>query len=202
MNYLDIGILGFTVVWTYRSYKKGFIQEVSSILGIILGLYGGFKLYEQLGEQLKIWLGGVEGGIEGGIENIIGFVMIFIAIHIGVNWIGRYMQEVLIKIYLGWVNSILGIVLGLSKSFLILGIILWILNYLDIKGIRNILEASELRGYVVKAFGNGLELIIDNIPADLKDTGKEFSKKLYQLNNGLELKRWESEVASRNAKVF
>ena len=189
MNYLDIGILGFTVVWTYRSYKKGFIEEVSSILGIIMGLYGGFKLYEQLGKQLKMWF----GGIEGGIENIIGFVVIFIAIHIGVNWIGRYMQEILIKIYLGWVNSILGIVLGLSKSFLILGIILWILNYLDIKVLRNILEGSELRGYIVKAFGNGLELIIDNIPADLKDTGKEFSKKLYQLNHDLELKRGESE---------
>ena len=43
MNYLDIFIACLVLLGSYRGFSKGLINELSSVLAVILGVYGSLK---------------------------------------------------------------------------------------------------------------------------------------------------------------
>jgi membrane protein required for colicin V production len=131
---IDIILIVMILIGAYSGYKQGFLLELFSLLGIILGVWGGFKL---MGWAM-IFLGD-KFNVDQKVLPYFGFAVVFIAIVIAVNLIGRILKFSVDKSFLGTADQAAGGVLGLIKTAFMLSVTLWILESLkvDIKRLGN-----------------------------------------------------------------
>lgn len=128
MSFIDI-ILGLIILsGAYGGYKDGFIVSLFSLVAIILGMLGGFKL---MGNAM-VFLAG-KYNIDEKVLPYIAFGVVFIIIVIGVNLLGRLLKTSIEKSFLGPLDQGAGALLGLVRATFMLSIILWITDSLKVK---------------------------------------------------------------------
>jgi membrane protein required for colicin V production len=123
LSYIDIALVIIVILGTVKGYKEGFLMELFSLLGIILGILGGFKL---MGIAL-IYLSS-EFDLDEKILPYIAFAVIFITIVLVVTLIGRSLKLYIDKSFLGRVDQAAGALLGLFKTAFLLSVVIWLLS--------------------------------------------------------------------------
>ncbi|HIJ36959.1 MAG TPA: CvpA family protein [Deltaproteobacteria bacterium] len=113
MNLLDIFIIAVIGFFLVRGIFRGFIREVGSLAGVILG----------------IWLGSVfETAFTGYLESyfpdgkylaLISFAMIFFAVLVLCNLISWGLKKLVKKLFLGWADMALGVALAVLKGVIL-----------------------------------------------------------------------------------
>lgn len=123
MNYFDI-VFVIPLLWgAYKGFSKGFIIEIASFVALGLGVWGGLKFSSISAEYL-----GKMFNISNKLMPIISFSLTFILIVVAVFLLAKFLQGVLKKAALGFVNKLFGLVFGVLKFAFILSIVLNLIN--------------------------------------------------------------------------
>lgn len=128
MNYLDILLLLPLLYGAYKGFSRGFVIEVATLLGLILGVYVAIKFSDYTENILRDFL-----DISSKYLSYIALSVTFLLVVVAIYLLGKMLTKLVDIVSLGLVNKLLGTVLGIAKSFVILCIILLIADSLDDK---------------------------------------------------------------------
>ena len=114
MNFFDILTL-VALVWAVVSgWRSGFVSQLLGLLGIILGIVLSLRYGAAVGEMFNI---------DARFSVVAGFLITFVATLIIATLIARLIARVLSFVGLGWVNTLLGIVLSIIKGLIVLSML-------------------------------------------------------------------------------
>ena len=143
MTAADIAICVILVVGAWSGYKEGFLMELFSLLAVLLGILGGFKL---MGWAMLYLEDKFE--VDKDVLPYVAFGVVFVAIVIIVRLIGNMLKLSVDKSFLGRVDQAAGSVLGLVKTAFLLSVAIWIVDSLHINIPERWTEDSSLLPYV------------------------------------------------------
>lgn len=109
MNYVDIFLLIILVLGAIRGYSKGLIVELFSLIAFFFGLFGAIKFS---GPIAAVFFGESDFYTIG----LVGvFILLFIALSVLINMIAKLLKKGVDLVFLGWLDNILGAILGILK---------------------------------------------------------------------------------------
>ena len=119
MSKIDI-ILLIPILWgAYKGFTKGLITEIASLLALLLGVYGTFKLSSYATPYVQKFLKISESWV-----SVVAFALVFVAIVLLVFLLGKILDWLVSFIALGFVNKIGGIAFGILKFVFIMSLVL------------------------------------------------------------------------------
>ena len=113
MNILDYIILGLIAFFVVKGIFRGFFREISSLAGIIFGIWIGNHYYPQMANLLKAYI-----PLEKSLS-LISFLLLFIMVVIVFNLSGMLLHHFFKKLFIAWVDRGLGFGLALIKGIII-----------------------------------------------------------------------------------
>lgn len=114
MNLFDI-ITIVALVWALISgWRSGFVSQLLGLVGIILGIVLSLRYGAAVGELFNI---------DARFSIVAGFLITFVATLVLATILARLLSKILSFIGLGWVNTLLGIVLSTAKSVVVLSML-------------------------------------------------------------------------------
>ena len=128
MSKIDIALVIIFLIGAFGGYRKGFLSELFSLLGIILGILAGFKLMGaamlMLDENYKV---------DEKILPYVAFGVVFLIVVIIVSLFGKLLKSSLEKTVLGNADQVAGSILGILKSAFMASVVLWIVSSVEIE---------------------------------------------------------------------
>lgn len=126
MNYIDLIILLILAGSTFRGFKNGFISELASLVGLILGVWGAIK-FAGFTRELMVdrWGWNFEH------IGIVAFIATLIAIVIGISLLAKVIQKMVEAANLSIANRVLGAFLSLFKTAFFLGVLLLVFEQIN-----------------------------------------------------------------------
>lgn len=163
MSWFDIALLAIVIFGAWRGYKEGFLMELFSLLAIVLGILGAFKL---LGFAL-IFLAD-KFDIDEKVLPYVAFGVVFLIIVIIVTLIGRALRLSIDKSFLGRVDEIAGSFLGAIKTVFLISVLMWVLSSLKVSFPEHWTENSKVAPWVAD-FAPGLTRWVSQYVPVFKD---------------------------------
>jgi len=124
MNSLDIGILSIASIFFIKGLFRGFVHELITIVGLILGYIISITYLSLLTGIILTFF----PTFPDSIVRLVSFFLLFVGTNLLLRLVANILTKTLKVAMLGWLNRLLGGVLGILKSVLILGIIVFIIN--------------------------------------------------------------------------
>jgi len=126
LSKIDIALIIIFLIGAFGGYRKGFLSELFSLFGIILGILAGFKL---MGIAMVTLADRYD--IEDKILPYVAFGVVFLIVVIVVSLVGRLFKSAIEKTVLGNADQVAGSVLGLLKTAFMVSVVLWITNSME-----------------------------------------------------------------------
>ncbi len=126
MNSIDIFIIIFIAFFFTRGLFRGFIIELTSLLGLIIGYFIAIS-YVGL---ITLFVLTHFPDLPASAVKIVGFSLLFIATNIVLKLVAQMVTKTLKFAMLGWLNRWLGGLFALLKSVIILCIVVLIIDFL------------------------------------------------------------------------
>ena len=137
--YVDV-FLGLLFLWAcYSGWKQGFLKEVVSAMGFLLGLLIAATCYSQLGEYLTRAHSRL-----GAMSNVVAFLLLWIIVPIALGFIANVLTKALKGMKLGFPNSVLGAAVSVIKYLVLLSCVL---NVMEGIGILDETKTQDSRLY-------------------------------------------------------
>lgn len=124
---IDIFIIVLMLWALYSGWRAGFIKELVSGLGILIGLLVAALCYSAFGKYLL-----VEGTETNMVTSIIAFFLLWIAVPIVLGFVANLLTKALKGMALGMPNSILGAGVSLLKFLILISCVLNVMDGLHI----------------------------------------------------------------------
>lgn len=119
METIDVIIAVLLAVGLISGLRDGLVKQVAGLAGLIGGLLLGRAFYMPVGA----WLTGLFGmSVEA--AHITAFVLILILVPLLFSLVGWLVSKILSAICLGWINRLLGGLVGVLKFALFAGVII------------------------------------------------------------------------------
>lgn len=113
MTGLDLVVLGLVLGLAARGLWRGFINDLSGLLGLVLGYFFARPLSAKLEPILASFI--ENPGLRSGIS----FYLSLFAIYLAVVLLGKIATKLSKLVLLGWLNRLLGAASGLLKGLLL-----------------------------------------------------------------------------------
>jgi len=126
MNALDIVLLLCFVPAIFQGITKGFVRQAAAIAGILLGVWLAFHFSTAARDWLQQYL-----EMPTQTLTIVVFVFLLVIGLLCAHLAGRAVAGVVKVAMLDWLDKLLGVAFALFKAFLIVGLIVVFLDYLD-----------------------------------------------------------------------
>ncbi len=167
MTTLDFAIIGIIFIGAILGFTKGFIKQLSSIVGLIAGLLLARALFASVGEKLA-----VELGTSVSIGQTIAFFLIWLVVPLGISLLASMLSQAVEAIHLGFINRWLGAGLGVIKFALLTSMIVYFIEYIDSKDnlIQSTTKSKSLLYYPIKDFSGIFIPKIKSVTKQLIDT--------------------------------
>ena len=107
MTTIDIIILVIVGAGTVVGFMKGFLRQLAGLLGLIVGLLAAKALYATVAERVFLSITDSLTLAQG-----IAFVTIWLAVPVGFLLLAMLLTKAMEAVALGWVNRLLGALLG------------------------------------------------------------------------------------------
>jgi membrane protein required for colicin V production len=121
-NWLDILVGGILVFFVCRSLWTGFSRSVASLLGMILGFWMAIHRFSSISFRLSPWIHDEMG------RSLVSFILIFLLVYL-IFYIAGIMVQRMFKVFkLGWIDRLLGAVVGLVKGLVLAVVIVFMLT--------------------------------------------------------------------------
>jgi membrane protein required for colicin V production len=128
MNSLDWIFVVILALLGIRCMAKGFVAEILSMAGFIVGILAALLFYRSAGELLVSW--GLSAKPES-LPEVLGFIATFLVAFLVMKLIGRLISEGVEAAELGGIDRALGLVLGLAEGLLLVCILLIAMSLLE-----------------------------------------------------------------------
>jgi membrane protein required for colicin V production len=126
MNLLDLIIL-IPVVWLcVRGFSKGLIIELASLIGLVLGILAAHYYASSVEDFIKDYFTFNEHTLR-----VIAYILIVLAVVLVVYLIGKAIEGMINLVAMGWLNKLLGAIIGLAKGIVLVGIIFFVIEKAD-----------------------------------------------------------------------
>lgn len=123
MHLLDIIIIATMVFLILKGLLRGFVREIASLLGVILGIWLANVFQPQMTDHLKIYLPSSQ------YLPLISFALIFGAILILCNVLGWVLKLFFHKTFFGWADRSLGSGLATIKGVILIYLVMVMLTF-------------------------------------------------------------------------
>jgi membrane protein required for colicin V production len=123
MNFLDALIIAPLLWGAYQGFQKGLIYEVAMILGLVAGVYLGFKFSGLVYELLQKVISD-----EGQLLNYLSFFIVFGAIILIFIFYAKLVEAVLKITSLNLFNKLAGALFGILKFALAISVVFWLIR--------------------------------------------------------------------------
>ncbi|MBP7219442.1 MAG: CvpA family protein [Paludibacteraceae bacterium] len=143
-NYIDI-VLIIPLIWgLIRGLFKGFIMTVGSVIGFILGFYVSNNYALSLSSYLQSWF-----SLSAQIAYVFAYLMIFLVVILSIFSISLLLEKTIKHISLGWLNKVIGAIVGCLKYALIVSLLLNLVEIIDEK-VDIVAEETKQSSYMYK----------------------------------------------------
>jgi membrane protein required for colicin V production len=166
MNFLDAVIAVPLIYGAWQGFRKGLIYEIAMLIGLILGIYLGFKFSGVLFEMLQKVLPD-----QGHLLHYISFFIVAGIILVIFIFYAKLLETVLKINSLNLFNKVAGGAFGLFKLALALSVIFWLLLPFE-KTISLIPEKSRKESLLYQPVLNTASWLAPAVK-DLKDEFRE-----------------------------
>lgn len=188
MNVLDIIMVLILTLCVIRSLSRGFIKEIFSILGVIIGVLIASRYYCLLFPYFGRYISNQD------YINLFGFTLVFLSVFLTVMLLGILLKALLKIMFIGWVDHTLGGIFGLLKGMIYVALLVWVLTTFLPKG-SGLMEKSRLSPYITHISKTFAVMI----PPELERVFNEKQQALKELWHGKAQKtRRKSELRSKN----
>lgn len=123
MNILDFIILGLIIFFVIKGIFRGFFREISSLAGIIFGIWIGNHYHPQMANLLKAYI-----PLEKFLP-LISIIILFISVVILFNLFGILLHHLFKRLFIGWFDRGLGIGFALIKGIIISYLLIVLLTF-------------------------------------------------------------------------
>lgn len=152
MNILDIFILCTIVFFLVQGVFRGFVREIASLAGVVLGILLGSRFQPQATALLKAHLPDFH------YLPVVGFVLIFALVLIVCNLAGFTLSRLFKKALLGWVDRGLGVGLALVKGVILIYLIIVLLTFF-LPAKAPLVAESRLAPWIIASYQSMIRLI-------------------------------------------
>ncbi len=121
-NWLDVVILLSMIVIIVRGVWVGFSRAVSALLGVILGFWFAGNYYGIVAHRLSPWIKTAPW------QGIVAFILLFFLVYLVLMVAGILVQGFFQVLRLGWVDRLLGGVVGLIKGLILAAVLIFLLT--------------------------------------------------------------------------
>ena len=152
---------------------KGSLRQLAFIVGLVAGLLLARALFGAVAEQLAPAL-----GTSITVAQILAFILIWVAVPLGCSLVASVLTKALEVVNLGWINRLAGALLGAVKMMLLVGIGIYVLEYVDPKNeliSKTTINSSVLYSPMKELVDQCLPVIKD-VTDDIKDVTDGFIK--------------------------
>jgi colicin V production protein len=163
----ELIFIGLLALGGIMGFRKGLIAQVSMFLALLLGIWAAIHFSEFTGRYLSAWF-----NLQGDNAFLASFVVTFAAVVLLVYFVGKFASRLLKVMFLGWVDKLAGLLLGILKMALLLSVVLVILHR---TGVSEKLFSEEQRSAI---FYRNLEKFAPTIYPSLRDLGYEMRQQL------------------------
>ncbi len=153
MPFIDFVILLLFIWATYKGWRQGFLKEIFSMAGFVVGLFVAAGLYSSFGGFLSPRIGASPT-----VANILAFLVLWIVVPILLGLAANLLTKALKGMKIGLPNSILGAVVSVVKYLILMSCVFNVMSFLGIVG-KDKAEESYLYepvknslGYAFKAY--------------------------------------------------
>lgn len=173
MNTVDIVIGIILLVGAVRGFSRGLFVEVTTLVGLILGIYGAIHFSHFLSDFLKSSVSWDESMIQ-----LVSFAGTFLIILIALVLLGKAMTKVAETLALGFFNKMVGAIFGFLKYALILSIVLIV--YDEINASLRFVEKEKTKSSILyEPVKNFAPAIFPNlVKVERKNAVKKIGKKI------------------------
>jgi membrane protein required for colicin V production len=126
MIFLDLVIGLLLLLDILKGFRKGFLSEAGTILGILFG----FLMASAGGNSMARFLAPVCGGSEKW-SVVVGFLLTFLAVFFLIVILAKIFEGFLSALALGWTNRLAGAVFCLLRGALVLSVVLNLYETID-----------------------------------------------------------------------
>ena len=154
MPFIDFVIL-LLVIWAlYKGWRQGFLKEIISMVGFVVGLFVAAGLYSSFGEHLYPHIGASPT-----VANILAFLVLWIVVPIVLGLVANLLTKALKGMKIGLPNSILGAAVSLIKYLILMSCVFNVMSFLGIVSQAKAEESflyepvKNSLGYAFKAYG-------------------------------------------------
>ena len=171
MNTPDIAFSIILMLFTINGFRKGLIKEIARLTGLFLACLIASRYNDKMIPLIEQYF------INQNVIHILSFLIIFFISIIIINIISLTIQKIFEIIYLGWLNKLLGSLLGFIKGLIVISIIIFCMDALP----DEIIKKIEAQSTIYKV-GTGIKnklIVAENIYnsdtiIDLNKIAKDF----------------------------
>ncbi len=142
---VDIIIIILFLFFVFRGYERGFIDQTSRIIGLLIALYIAITQYQVLQVYLEPYI-----DMPPQIIHFISFVIIFILFNIAVNILGLILKQIVKFLFLNPLDHLAGAFLGFVKGAVLIYLLLFILNEFPYQMLTEMLEESYIASQMLQ----------------------------------------------------
>jgi membrane protein required for colicin V production len=146
INFLDLIILVILLFFAFNGFRRGFIDQISTILGLLAALFVAVRQYQYFTQFLEPYL-----DLSISLLQFISFAVIFIVVNIVIHVLGITLKKIVDSIFLQPVDRALGFLLGLVKGGIIIYLLVLILVQIPYQKINDVLNNSFLASRIIEA---------------------------------------------------
>ena len=127
MNTIDIILLLVVLVpGVITGLTKGFVHQIVTLAALWLGALVSAQFSTSVASLIQNIV-----SLPGNTARILAFILIFIAVYIVLRLVGAIIKKIAKDIAGGGIDKLLGIILGVAKMALIIGLAVLLFDYLN-----------------------------------------------------------------------
>ncbi|SFL07644.1 CvpA family protein [Halanaerobium salsuginis] len=146
INFLDVIILVILLFFAYNGFRRGFIDQTSTILGLLAALFVAVRQYEYFQQFLEPYL-----DLSTSLIQFISFAIIFVVVNIVIHVLGITLKKIVDAIFLQPVDRAAGFLLGVVKAGIIIYLLILILAQIPYQKVHQVLNNSFLAQRIIEA---------------------------------------------------
>jgi membrane protein required for colicin V production len=111
------------LIGAYKGFKDGFLMSLVLLLAIIVGIFAAIKLMDISMQYLAR-----EFNVDTKVLPYVAFAVVFAGVVLLIYLLGKAIHASIDKTFLGRVDQIAGLLLGVLRVFFMISILLWIVS--------------------------------------------------------------------------
>ena len=152
MNLLDLIIISTLIFLVVKGLLRGFVRELASFAGVILGILLGNHFQPQMTLYLKSYLPHTD------FLPLISFGFLFAMILIACNLVGYLLKLLFSKAFLGWLDRTLGVCLALAKGVILIYLVIVILVFF-MPAKTPLIAQSKLAPWIIVSYQSMIKVV-------------------------------------------